>query len=77
MDGLAANADTLGDDRRFFVFFGMLGGTAVGLLLARGVARQREFATRRGLGANRVQVAGQLFAEALVLVAWHCSGSAD
>lgn len=81
MAGWAANSDTLGDDRRFFVFFVMLGGTAVllvvigcfnvaGLLLARDVARQRELAIRRALGANRFQVARQLFAEALVLVAF-------
>jgi putative ABC transport system permease protein len=79
MGGLAANAASLGDDRRFFVFFVMLFGTAVmlaaiaclnvaGLLLARGVARQRELAIRKALGANRFQVARQLLAEGFVLV---------
>ena len=53
MGGLAKNAAGVGDDRRFFVFFVMLFGTAAmlaiiastnvaGLLLARGVSRQRE-----------------------------------
>ncbi len=79
MAGWAANADTLGDDRRFFIFFVMLYGTAIllvvigcfnvaGLLLARGVTRQREIAIRKALGANRVQVARQLVAEGTVLV---------
>jgi putative ABC transport system permease protein len=80
MAGWAANADTVGDDRRFFLFFAVLYGTAVllvaigclnvaGLALARGVTRQRELAIRRALGANRFQVARQLLAEGLVIVA--------
>jgi putative ABC transport system permease protein len=79
MAGWAANAATVGDDRRFFVFFAMLYGTAIllvvigcfnvaGLMLARGVTRQRELAIRKALGANRFQVARQLLAEGLVLV---------
>jgi predicted permease len=79
MGGLAANAASEGDDRRFFVFFVALLGTAAmlaiiacfnvaGLLLARGVTRQRELAIRKALGANRFQVARQLLAEGLVLV---------
>jgi putative ABC transport system permease protein len=79
MAGWAANAATLGDDRRFFMFFAMLYGTAIvlvvigcfnvaGLVLARGVTRQREIAIRKALGANRFQVARQLLAEGLVLV---------
>jgi predicted permease len=78
MAGWTANADTVGDDRRFFVFFAMLYGTALllfligclngaGLVLARGVTRQRELAIRRALGANRFQIARQLLAEGLVL----------
>ena len=80
MAGWAANAAGLGDDRRFFVFFAMLYGTAIllvvigcsnvaGLMLARGVTRQRELAIRKALGANRFQVARLLLAEGLVLVA--------
>jgi len=79
MAGWAANADTVGDDRRFFLFFALLYGTAVllvaigcfnvaGLLLARGVTRQRELAVRKALGANRFQVTRHLLAEGLVIV---------
>ena len=79
MGGLAANAARDGDDRRFFLFFVMLFGTAAmlaaiacfnvtGLLLARGATRQREMAIRKALGANRFQVARQLLAEGFVLV---------
>jgi putative ABC transport system permease protein len=78
MGGLAKNAAGVGDDRRFFLFFVMLFGTAAmlaiiassnvaGLLLARCVTRQRELAIRKALGANRFQVARQLLAEGLVL----------
>src|SRR5262249_5215719 len=79
MSGLAANSSSEGDDRRFFLFFVMLFGTAAilaviacfnvaGLLLARGAARQRELAIRKALGAGRLQIARQLFAEGSVLV---------
>jgi predicted permease len=79
MGGLARNAASEGDDRRFFLFFAMLFGTAgmlaaiacfnvAGLLLARGVTRQKEMAIRKALGANRFQLARQLLAEGLVLV---------
>lgn len=78
MAGLAAQASTTGDDRRFFVFFLALLGTAIllaiiaclnvaGLLLVRGIARRREFAIRKALGAGRFQLTRQLFAEGLVL----------
>ncbi|HEY6343530.1 MAG TPA: ABC transporter permease [Bryobacteraceae bacterium] len=80
MAGLAASAAGEGDDRRFFVFFVMLFGTATilaliaclnvaGLLLARGVARQRELAIRKALGASRSHIIRQLLAEGAVLVA--------
>jgi len=78
MAGLAANAARGGDDRRFFVFFALLFGTAAalgviasfnvaGMLLARGVTRQREMAIRTALGASRFQVGWQLLSEGLVL----------
>jgi predicted permease len=79
MAGWAANALSLGGDRLAFEFLVMLYGTAIllvgigcfnvaGLLLARALARQRELAIRKALGANRLQVARQLLAEAFVLV---------
>jgi predicted permease len=79
MAGLAANAAPEGDNRQFFVFFVMLFGTGVllaliaclnvaGLLLARGVARQRELAIRKALGASRSHIIRQLVAEGAVLV---------
>jgi predicted permease len=43
-----------------------------GLLLARGSAREREFAIRRALGAGRIRIAGQVLMETLVLSA--CGG---
>ena len=43
-----------------------------GLLLARGSAREREFAIRRAIGAGRARIAGQVLAETLVLSA--CGG---
>ncbi len=79
MGGLSASSSTEGDERRFFLFFAMLFGTGAmlaviaccnvaGLLLARGLTRQRELAIRKALGASRYQVARQLLAEGLVLV---------
>ncbi len=43
-----------------------------GLLLARGSAREREFAIRRALGAGRLRIAAQVVAETLVVSA--CGG---
>ena len=43
-----------------------------GLLLARGSAREREFAVRRALGAGRLRIAGQVVMETLVLAT--CGG---
>jgi putative ABC transport system permease protein len=79
MAGLAAHESSTGDNRRYFVFFATLLGTALmlaviacfnvaGLLLARAVSRQRELAIRKALGANRFQVARHLLAEGFVLV---------
>lgn len=79
MAGLAAHENSTGDDRRYFVFFATLFGTALmlavvaclnvaGLLLARGVSRQRELAIRKALGANRFQITRHLLAEGFVLV---------
>lgn len=80
MAGLTSNAAAEGGDRLFFIFFVMLFGTATllaliaclnvaGLLLARGVARQRELAIRKALGATRSHIIRQLLAEGAVLVA--------
>ena len=79
MAGLAAHENSTGDDRSYFVFFAALLGTALmlgaiacfnvaGLLLARGVTRQRELAIRKALGASRFQIARHLLAEGFVLV---------
>jgi putative ABC transport system permease protein len=79
MAGWAANAGSVGDDRRFFVFFAMLYGTAIllvgigcfnvaGLMLARGVTRRRELAIRKALGASRLRIVRQLLAEGFVVV---------
>ena len=87
MAGLAANAAGEGDDRRFFVYFAMLYGVAAvlaliaclnvgGLLLARGVARQRELAIRKALGARRGDLVRQLLAEGAVLAAMGAAAGA-
>jgi putative ABC transport system permease protein len=78
MAGLAAHENLAGQDH-YLAFFGALFGTALmlaiiacfnvaGLLLARGVTRQRELAIRKALGASRFQVASHLLAEGFVLV---------
>jgi putative ABC transport system permease protein len=78
MAGLAAQANSIGEDRRYFVFFLALLATAIllaiiaclnvaGLLLVRGFARRREFAIRKALGASRFQLTRQLFAEGVAL----------
>ena len=80
MAGLAANSESEGDGRRFFLFFLMLFAVAgmlaliacsngASLLLARGVSRQKELAIRKALGAGRLQLAGPMLAEGFVLVA--------
>ncbi|SPE42680.1 conserved membrane hypothetical protein [Candidatus Sulfopaludibacter sp. SbA3] len=80
MAGLAANSASEGDQRRFFIFFLMLFAVAgmlaliacsnvAGLLLARGMSRQKELAIRKALGARRWQLAQPMLAEGLVLVA--------
>jgi putative ABC transport system permease protein len=79
MAGLAAHADSSAEDQHYFVFFVTLFGTALmlatiacfnvaGLLLARGVTRQRELAIRKALGASRFQLTRYLLAEGFVLV---------
>lgn len=79
MAGLAANAASEGDQRRFFLFFVMLFGVAgmlaliacsnvAGLMLARGASRRKELAIRKALGAGRLQLARPMLAEGLVLV---------
>ncbi len=83
LGGLAANAAGEGDPRRFYLFFVTLFGVAealtliacgnvAGLLLARGVNRQREIAVRKALGAGRWQVARPIAAESMVLVGGGC-----
>ncbi len=78
--GFAANAAQEGDDYRMFVFFVMLVGVAIilvliacsnvaGPLLARRAGRRREMAIRQSLGANRWQLARPILGEAMVLVA--------
>jgi putative ABC transport system permease protein len=78
--GLAANSASEGDDRLLMIFFVTLFGVAAmlaliascnvaGLLLARGMSRQKEMAIRQALGANRWQLARPLLGEAIVLVA--------
>jgi len=80
MSGIAGNTARGGDESRFFVFFVMLFGVAgmmaliacsnvAGLLLVRGVSRQREIAIRKAVGANRFQLTRQLLVEGFVLVA--------
>ncbi len=79
MAGLAANAASEGNQRRFFLFFVMLFGVAgmlaliacsnvAGLMLARGAGRRKELAIRKALGAGRLQLARPMLAEGLVLV---------
>jgi putative ABC transport system permease protein len=83
LGGLDASLASEGDPRRFFIFFAMLFGVAgiltliacsnvAGLLLARGVSRQRQIAVCKALGASRWQIARPIIAEGLVLVA--CGG---
>jgi predicted permease len=80
LGGLDASLGSEGDPRRFFLFFAMLFGVAgvltliacsnvAGLLLARGVSRQRQIAICKALGASRWQLVRPIIAEGLVLVA--------